>query len=538
MPFEEALSFLLEKDPNPSEWSAADWAEERPAVRVRSFISSRVESARFLDRAQGMIFDYLTKVREEVTTPEGEKTTALRVGGREDFVMLMRRFMIGEGMARPEEFQSVNQKDLEDIRSVSRLRLIFDTNVRQAYGYGQWKQGMKPAVRRAFPAARLVRVRGVLGPRPRHAAHEGEVRLKTDLDWWAKYQNDPQIGGFGVPWGPYGFHSGMGQEDVSRAEAKRLGLRFDTGGEEMKTTSLPGINDGLQFSVRGMDAGTKQKLLEELRRGPAPASPEDAAREAAANVRRVALLRGLRRAEETGDAAELARIQELLRAEPFRQFPAVREEGEEIKIGEDIGERISKARKRDGMTTPEQEKAIADAVFQRIDRKAAEPKQRAEPARGAARGRQLLAPDLTVTPEERLMIESPHEILLVHTAEGRLKEAVMGDKRTVGIPDKLPADAILSHNHPSGRGPSDSDIKAVLARPGVTLRIVTVNEGRIELFQIRAKEALADYDVAAMADFYRDEALAQGDSSEARRSALRLLETAFGDIIEVATRIW
>ena len=136
------------------------------------------------------------------------------------------------------------------------------------------------------------------------------------------------------------------------------------------------------------------------------------------------------------------------------------------------------------------------------------------------------------------MIESPHEILLVHTAEGRLKEAVMGDKRTVGIPDKLPADAILSHNHPSGRGPSDSDIKAVLARPGVTLRIVTVNEGRIELFQIRAKEALADYDVAAMADFYRDEALAQGDSSEARRSALRLLETAFGDIIEVATRIW
>ena len=263
MPFEEALRFLLEKDPNPSEWSAADWAAEKPAVRVRSFISSRVESARFLDRAQGMIFDYLAKVREEVTTPEGEKTTALRVGGREDFVMLMRRFMIEEGMAEPEEFQSVNQKDVEDLRSVSRLRLIFDTNVRQAYGYGQWKQGIKPAVRRAFPAARLVRMRGVLEPRPRHAAHEGEVRLKTDLDWWARYQNDQRIGGFGVPWGPYGFHSGMGQEDVSRAEAKRLGLPVDSE-EATAERPLPGYNQGLKASVRGMDPETKRKLLEEL----------------------------------------------------------------------------------------------------------------------------------------------------------------------------------------------------------------------------------------------------------------------------------
>ena len=34
--FEEALRFLLEKDPNPEEWDAAEWATEKPAVRVRS----------------------------------------------------------------------------------------------------------------------------------------------------------------------------------------------------------------------------------------------------------------------------------------------------------------------------------------------------------------------------------------------------------------------------------------------------------------------------------------------------------------------
>jgi len=286
MAFEEAIRFLLDKDPNPEEWDSADWATEKPAVRVRSFFSSRVESARFLDRAQGLIFDYMAKVRDDL--PNGER--ALRVGGREDFVMLMRRFMIEEGMAKPDEFQGVNQADLQDIRSVSRLRLIFDTNVRQAYGYGQWRQGMKPAVRRAFPAARFVRDRGVLEPRPRHAAHLGEVRLKTDLDWWARYQNDPKIGGFGVPWGPYGFYSGMGQEDVTRAEAQRLGLKVEPSPEE-DAKPLPGLNDALAASVRKMDPDVKAKLLAELRGGPKPRDAEEAGREAAAAARRAALER-------------------------------------------------------------------------------------------------------------------------------------------------------------------------------------------------------------------------------------------------------
>lgn len=287
--FEEAIRFLLEKNPNPEEWVAAEWAAEKPAVRVRSFFSSRVESARFLDRAQGLIFDYLAKVRDEL--PSGE--TALRVGGREDFVMLMRRFMIEEGMAKPDEFQGVNQGDLTDIRSMSRLRLIFDTNVRQAYGYGHWRQGMKPAVRRAFPAARFVRQRGVMEPRPRHAENVGEVRLKTDRQWWADYQNDPLIGGFGVPWGPYGFHSGMGQEDVSRAEAVRLGLipQNMADAPDVPEEPLPSLNENAAASVRKMDPETKRKLLEELRGGPKGRTPEEAGREAAAAARRAALER-------------------------------------------------------------------------------------------------------------------------------------------------------------------------------------------------------------------------------------------------------
>jgi hypothetical protein len=120
------------------------------------------------------------------------------------------------------------------------------------------------------------------------------VRLKSDRQWWANYQNDPLIGGFGVPWGPYGFQSGMDQEDVSRAEAVRLGLipaNMAEAPEEKPAEPLPGLNEGLSASVRKMDPETKRKLIEELRGGPKPRDAEEAGREAAAAARRAAMER-------------------------------------------------------------------------------------------------------------------------------------------------------------------------------------------------------------------------------------------------------
>ena len=45
-----------------------------------------------------------------------------------------------------------------------------------------------------------------------------------------------------------------------------------------------GLNESLAASVRGMDPEVKRKLLEELRGGPKPRTPEEAAREAAARA--------------------------------------------------------------------------------------------------------------------------------------------------------------------------------------------------------------------------------------------------------------
>lgn len=325
LPFAEAIGLLLEKEQVPGDWGAAAWQAQEPDFQTKAFFSAKIENARFLDRAQGLIFDHMAGVRETITRPDGTVVNALQAGGREHFVKLMRDFMVAEGMAQREEFKDVNQNDVRDIRSMARLRLIFDTNIRQAYGYGQWKQGMTPAALKAFPAARLIRDRGVAEPRPRHQAHLGEVRLKTDPRW-AKFHNARDIGGFGVPWGPYGFNSGVTQEDVSKADALKLGLTLpDQTPEEKK------IDDDLWASVRNIAPAIKAKLIAELEAGPKHRDIREVARAAAADTRRTMLHRGLARAEAQGDISKAAKFREAL-AELANPRLTVRDEGDEIAL--------------------------------------------------------------------------------------------------------------------------------------------------------------------------------------------------------------
>lgn len=260
--FKEAIDFILNKDVVPeSEWDNQYWKDQEDDVTLRAFWSSRVENARFLDRAQSFLFDELIGTTEEVTGPDGIQRTALRAGGRANFVRQTREFMVKEGMVSGEdEFFDVENKDITDIRSENRLRLIYDTNIRQAYGFGQWKQGQHPAILKRFPAQRFVRDRQVMEPRPRHYDSEGDVRLKSDTEYWAGYQNDPEIGGFNVPWAPFGFRSGMGLEDVTKEEAITLGLNV----EDAKPDKEKGLNDNLSSSVKTMSPDMKQILKDEI----------------------------------------------------------------------------------------------------------------------------------------------------------------------------------------------------------------------------------------------------------------------------------
>lgn len=534
MEFKEAIGSLLDKDQVPASWDSAHWALMEPEARIRAFFSAKVENARFLDRAQGLLFDYMAKVRDDITTTDGDKTRALRVAGREHFVKLMREFMITEGMAQPDEFKDMPQADVQRLGSMARLRLIFDTNVRQAYGYGQWKQGMEPDALKAFPAARLVRRRGVMEARPRHAANIGEVRAKTDMYWWASYQNSPEIGGFGVPWGPFGFNSGTDQQNVSREEAEKLGVHLPP-----SPPDLPGLNDGLQASTKRMDPALKAKLLAELRSGPKLTDPREAGKEAAAQVRREMLNRGLTESLGKGNAAMVEKYREALAKLPQTGNGfAVHEDGDKITLDDSLGQRLAKVIKLEA-PAHEVELAIATKIFETVDRKASEPKTRQEAKKGAPRARHLFAEDLVITPEEHKILESPHEILLVHTADGRLKSAILGTKHNVPLPSQIPAGAVLSHNHPSGRGLSDADVKSALSFPGTTLRVVCRNEqGRIEVISIKFTGKLSKLEIRAYSDIYFSQCADAGDTHIARREALALIAQVIGDTFEAVTRIF
>lgn len=85
--------------------------------------------------------------------------------------------------------------------------------------------------------------------------------MKSDEAYWADYQNDPAIGGLGVPWPPFGFGSGMGLRDVSREEVRELGLPVD----EAKLAPEKTLSSGLAASVKKMDPEVKKKLIDELR---------------------------------------------------------------------------------------------------------------------------------------------------------------------------------------------------------------------------------------------------------------------------------
>lgn len=243
--------------PQGAPWDSSVWGKKLPDLRERSFFSSRVESVRALSLMQQAITDALAETVE--TLPNGKR--ALKVNRAtfiDQFATLFRDYpaLLPKGSALvPDE------GDLRDIRSERRLALIYDTNVRQVFGYGGYIQGRHPIVLQAFPAQRFVRLGGRDEPRPRHVAAEGQVRLKTDKAFWL-HQNAREIGGFEVPYGPWGFNSGMSTLDVARDETVDLGLLRRN--QTVEPGREIGLNEGLRASLQKVNPALRRALKQQL----------------------------------------------------------------------------------------------------------------------------------------------------------------------------------------------------------------------------------------------------------------------------------
>lgn len=227
--------------------SSDGWAAIPAAYRTRAFVSSRVESVRFLDACRTRLAELLDAARNA----DGAVTS--RAQAVSDIMRAAREAGIAAGTG-----------GLADPGSAARAAVIVDVNAGMAAGYARAEVANAYGARLAFPAQELVRVEA--RERPRDWAgiwrarggrlYRGRmVALKEDSVW-------TRISRFGQPWPPFDFNSGMGVEDVSHDEAVELGvIREDY--QPPEKSPIKAFNEGLSADTKFKD---NRRAFDELRR--------------------------------------------------------------------------------------------------------------------------------------------------------------------------------------------------------------------------------------------------------------------------------
>ena len=251
----DIINALTGKGVTPSWFRSREWATVDPAIRNRSFFSATISSAKVLNKMRSMLLDWQEGATEQ--TPGG---IAYKEVGLAKFRERAAEFLIQEGLAKEDDYAD---QSIKNVISNARLQLIYNTNLEQAATFAEWQARMRdPEALNRKPAARFFRRSGAIIQRPRHTAAEGDVRRYDDFAYWT-FQNGNDIGGFDVPWGPYGFNSYMVQEPVSRAEAERLGLVQKGEVIPVPDVTRYGVSLGSQFN-HGVDA-TLDDVTPEIR---------------------------------------------------------------------------------------------------------------------------------------------------------------------------------------------------------------------------------------------------------------------------------
>lgn len=211
----------------PTSMDTKELARLDPIIRQRSFFSAKVECKELLDGIRSFVQECI----EEGTT-EGEFIHRVNQWLRENAEFLGEDYP--NSKVRFEEWGEEEARRYEHsvrhIDSLARLRLIFRTQAEMCAGFSDFLRDMEPQALADYPGWKFVRTPGAKTFRKDHVEHQGEVRLKTDFDYWLA-RNDPSFGGFNNPYPPFGFNSWMWTSPVSYAKCVRLGLLED--GEEV-----------------------------------------------------------------------------------------------------------------------------------------------------------------------------------------------------------------------------------------------------------------------------------------------------------------
>ncbi|MES2596063.1 MAG: hypothetical protein V4662_12040 [Verrucomicrobiota bacterium] len=268
-PLHDIVASIDAKTPLGSAMRTAEWQAMPAALREAAFFSASVESTRWLARAQQGISEIIARAR--ASNEKGEQFWKM---DRAKLMADLRQLGQEIGVPRPggRKDDKIRETDITDPLSISRLRLIIETQLETAYGKADWLTGMDPDILEAFPGWELVRLSDRMVPRDwparwkaaadlinwegvsREAFTQGRlIALKTSQIW-------KLLSRFGNPHAPLDFNSGMGMDDVDRAECEELGI---IGPDDVLTPNVKSHQEEIKASLKGFEA-KHEALLRKL----------------------------------------------------------------------------------------------------------------------------------------------------------------------------------------------------------------------------------------------------------------------------------
>lgn len=264
----DAISHVGSLKLSPSAKNSAEWLMVEPAVRATSFFSACVEDERVLGGLQKLV----QQAMEEGMSMQDFVAEALS----------MLEFIKLEPPQGDEEKKAFRYS-IDTLYNPERLRLIYRTQEQLANGYARVCEAFEPDWLNMFPAWMFVRVDGAKEDqkRPDHVKHENAIRLKSDIQFWLD-RNSFDQGGFGNPYGPWGFNSWMQTFDVDRETAEALGL-LQPGEtvEAPKELAEWGLAHVLQqvgtASTKGLSVEAVERVVERCEQEGVPVQEQDGA---------------------------------------------------------------------------------------------------------------------------------------------------------------------------------------------------------------------------------------------------------------------
>lgn len=284
MPFKEAIAYAQERGLLPTSLSSAELRSLEAEVRRRAVFSARTTNAAYLQELKDAI------TRAVSPQVESGKLTDLATIRAELQDKLLSLGYDSEAGGFPEDLDipPAERGSLKDLASTARLKLVTETQVRQAFGFGQYKQGLSGAAANSFPCWELVRIYPRRIERGFKPGPKGTIVEDPDNDWparWSAAGGDFYDGGrmiapkdsdvwqnlgdgmggyddtLGNPYPPFAFNSGMGVEEIDREEALRLGVIEE--GDEVATDDVA-FNEGLEVNAEQFDEDFLKALQGDL----------------------------------------------------------------------------------------------------------------------------------------------------------------------------------------------------------------------------------------------------------------------------------